>query len=1487
MATDPIIKLFDFNVLTDADADADADADDDNKEKSMAGFTVQMFGIDADGGQVAVEATGFRPFFYAKVSDQWTSGDKSVFTDFIRHKMGRLGGALVDTRTISKKVLYGFDNDKNHKFVVLTFANMDAFNRAKNLWYSGTWEANNRRLTPGGLYVPGCGAALLYEANIPPLVRFFHLHDISPSGWVKIPRKRSREVSKNIRRTTCAREFVIPCRYIEPLNDLEQNAPYLKMSFDIEASSSHGDFPVPIKTYKKLATNIVDMLEKAKPTSDAECEQLLRRSIQVAFGHSGSDEVLVNDVDQVFPQKPVSLAEVQNKTDCLVADSTTHIEDNTRFTQESIVEEMFERRDAKTGKIGASAGDEEDSGGTTEEVLEEMTEDVREVSSLFSTMYGKSRTTAKAGGSGGARGAQGTIVPLLRRNDLDREARLTELIVKLRKYFPKLEGDKVTFIGSTFMRQGAKEPYMNHCIVLDTCELPEAVSSNSNSSSSSSNSTKTVIETYATEREVLLAWTRLMQVESPDMVMGYNIFGFDYEFMFRRAQELDCVEEFLKLSKNRNEICGNISRETGEVDIDRSVTTLASGTYELAIVKMAGRLQVDMLGWFRKNDNLTSYKLDDVAGHFIGDDVKRYDVEDGSDIALTRVYTGNMTGLHVDTFVHFDEITHSTSAYQNGAKFRVVQIHADGFTIAGAARPKGARVRWGLSKDDVTPKDIFRLTREGPRSRGIVAKYCIQDCNLVHYLLNKTDVTTSLVEMARLCIVPMSFLIFRGQGIKLTSFVAKKCRDFGVLMPVVERGGADEAYEGAIVLSPNCGLYLKEAVGIGDFGSLYPSSMLSENLCPRSKVWTKTYDLEGNSLSESGIRDKETGNFKYDNLPGRTYVDRDFDTYKWIKPRPSAAVMKVKTGRRVCRFVQPLPNGDGLSIMPSILKELLSARKATRRQIPATDDEFTKNVLDKRQLAYKVTANSLYGQMGAKTSTFYEPDIAAATTSTGRMLLTYAKRVIEECYANQEVTMKDGRRLHVKAECVYGDTDSVFFKFNFVDVETGKKIEDRESLVYTMELSQTATQLVTKFLKAPHDFEYEKTFMPFCLLAKKRYVAIKYELDPNKGKRNEMGIVLKRRDNAPIVKDVYGGAIDILMKEQDIGKARDFVVDAVKNLLSGKVDMNKLVISKSLRGFYANPQSIAHNVLASRIGERDPGNKPRPGDRIAYAYFVPPHKDALQKDRIELPQYIRDKGLSIDYAYYIHKQLMNPISQLFGLVVDELCAPPKSNSATSAAAAVTGKPVVYNPLKKSSSIVSKYRPTLDAMHKKIKAAQQTVANDTKKLDERIGKARAVAVAEILFGDLMREYNRNVAGLQDIGKFCNKPMASSSSSSSSSFSAASSSSSTSSASSPTPTSKSASARRDTSIANVAACMASVSPSYPSHKSHKLSPPPSPICKLSLPESPITSSSPSPTPMLLPANIHEMKCKDLMNLCRTRGLAKSGNKKDLIARLCAKC
>jgi DNA polymerase elongation subunit (family B) len=524
---------------------------------------------------------------------------------------------------------------------------------------------------------------------------------------------------------------------------------------------------------------------------------------------------------------------------------------------------------------------------------------------------------------------------------------------------------------------------------------------------------------------------------------------------------------------------------------------------------------------------------------------------------------------------------------------------------------------------------------------------------------------------------------------------------------------------------------LDEPIGVGDFASLYPSSMLSENLSPDSKVWSKIFNLDNELIADTGEKDDDE-TYIYDNLPGREYVDTNFDTYRYIRKTPKGRAEKVKSGYKVCRFVQPTIDENGneeKAIMPAILQELLKARKDTRKIQKNTEDDFMWNILEKRQLAYKATANSLYGQLGAKTSTFYEPDIAASTTATGRLLLTYAKRVVEECYGNNEVETKYGL-VNTQAEYVYGDTDSVFFTFNLTDKETGEKILGEKALEISIEVAQEACHTVSKFLKQPHDFEYEKTFMPFCLLSKKRYVGILYETDPKKGKRKEMGIVLKRRDNAPIVKDVYGGVIDILMKERNLQMAINYVNSCMQQLINGTVAMEKLIITKSLRSFYKNPQGIAHKVLADRIGEREPGNKPSAGDRISYVYFVNNKKPTsvkkiLQGDKIETPTFIRENNLQIDYTHYITNQIMKPLSQLFGLVLEDLW---KAQTPSKA----------YK--------IGPYKEKINSIKNDI------FATDSKKIENKINKINEKEVKELIFDPYLLEIEHKKNKIQKITNF---------------------------------------------------------------------------------------------------------------------------------------
>jgi DNA polymerase elongation subunit (family B) len=1442
-------RLIDFRVYDDVLSSQKNSSDDETekKPKEKPYMIIQMFGVNEKGETCSIYVNNYTPFFYVKVANDWTDYDARCLYRELVDKAEYHGKSILDVELVKHKKLYGFTAGKDYKFAKITFKNSAGMNKTKNLWYG---EKNGIRVRVPFKFK---GINLeLYESNIPPLLRYFHIHNISPSGWVQISTTKSKV--PEIKTTTCDYEYICGIENLKPLSQKETRVPYKICSFDIEASSSHGDFPVPVKTYKRLASNMIDVFNKHPGLDESKTKSLVQLVIMAAFGYEKFD-----DVDLVYPKIVPTKEDVKKMIKILLETSIKDAEKmNSDITKKlmtitSIFENMNNCNDiTNDGNINNPEDDQDN------DELEESAEN--------RTFYRKSTKMPKIT-------TKTTIVDVLLNDEYDREQKLQFVDKVLTSIFPELEGDKVTFIGSTFMRYGEAEPYLNHCLVLGTCDSVEGA----------------VIESAKTENELLIKWTELIQQENPDIIIGYNIFGFDYEFMFRRAEENHCERDFLMLSRNKGELSATENKQ-GEISIENTKVILASGEYDLRYFKTSGRLQIDMYTYFRRDFNLSSYKLDDVAGQYISDDVKKIAYVDHPDYGdTTELYSGNLTGLNINDYIHIEIIGFTSDYYKDGKKFRVIdilrnkqitemikgkektntynviiiqgkQIELDEYTTKS--------IKWGIAKDDVTPQDIFRLSKGTSADRAIVAKYCIQDCNLVHHLMNKIDVITGYVEMSRICSVPISFLVFRGQGIKLTSYVAKKCREKNTLMPDLDKSYENDGYEGAIVLPPKCSMYMDNPVACVDYASLYPSSMISQNYSHDSKVWTKEYDLQGKLIKETGEKDA-SGNYIYDNYPGYEYIDIEFDTFRYIRKTPTSRAEKVKSGKMICRWAQ-LPENQK-SIMPSILEELLKARSDTRKLIKTEKDPFMQNILDKRQLGYKVTANSLYGQCGAKTSTFYEKDVAASTTATGRMMITYAKRIIEEVYGDRVYETAIHGPVKCNAEYVYGDsvanytpvyvkvhdkivictieeladkygkgiwvtcreegkqekefcelydvetwtesgwtklyrvirhvlaphkkmiristdqglvdvtddhslldifanpitpndvsigtpllhnplkdicidnpymrndsiyiyhcqdiitaakyinylnsknhfeyhitagqdnsvivtldllkktsenikkiqeipyegfvydlttnnhhfaagvgnlivhnTDSVFFTFNLENPETGEKIRGKPALEMTIEIAQDAAQLCSAYLKPPMELSYEKTLMPFVLLSKKRYVGMLYETDANKGKLKYMGLSLKRRDSCDYLKDTYGGILNILMKENNIQKAIEYLDQSLGNLINGTVPMDKLAITKALRSDYKNPNQIAHKVLADRIGKRDPGNKPKPGDRIKFLYVNSSTPKALLGERIETPEYITSQKLKIDYTYYITNQLMKPLQQLFGLAVEQI-----------------------------------------------------------------------------------------------------------------------------------------------------------------------------------------------------------------------------------------
>jgi DNA polymerase elongation subunit (family B) len=578
---------------------------------------IQIFGVDEYAKTYSVTVDGFKPFFYVMVNDSWTIAMKEKFIRHLSEKMGKYYiDSITESKIIRRKKLYGFDNKKEHKFIFIEFANINAFNKAKNLWYTD-YQSGHTLLKNGYQYFDT--NIMLYEANIPPLLRFFHVKDMSPSGWIAIPKKKAIECNGENKTVNCDYQISTNIKNVIPINEKETIVPYKIMSFDIEASSSHGDFPVPIKTYKKLATNIVEYFENnSDALNPTEIREYLKNMVLAAFGFGKME-----GIDLVYPKKHPGSYEaliglINRWLDCKVRS----IKKTADFNEANSLESMFERISKEIEAEIEGDGDGDGDGGEGE----------GEISSGYASKIYEKFVKEYADN-------QATIIDVQLDKHYEREGKVNELNITLNSIFPKLEGDKVTFIGSTFMSYGNKDPHYNHCIVLGTCaDIPNCT-----------------IESYKTEREVLLAWQQLVQKENPDIIIGYNIFGFDYEFMFRRAEENDCTEDFLKLSRNKDEICGTRDKDTGKWRIEESTIQIASGQHDLRYPKMNGRTQIDLYNFYRRGEILSSYKLDYVGGYFIGDLIKSIEHIDGKSI----VHTNNMTGLLNGNYIHIEEIGHS------------------------------------------------------------------------------------------------------------------------------------------------------------------------------------------------------------------------------------------------------------------------------------------------------------------------------------------------------------------------------------------------------------------------------------------------------------------------------------------------------------------------------------------------------------------------------------------------------------------------------------------------------------------------------------------------------------------------------------------------------------------------------------------------------------------------------------------------------------
>lgn len=376
------------------------------------------------------------------------------------------------------------------------------------------------------------------------------------------------------------------------------------------------------------------------------------------------------------------------------------------------------------------------------------------------------------------------------------------------------------------------------------------------------------------EKDLLNSWALEINKRNIDTITGYNIWKFDLEYMFLRA-DYSGADDFMKIGK---------LLDHDAFIRDASFSSSAYGDNHYKMVDTPGILQIDLLVIMQREHKLTSYKLDNVAEHFLGE-----------------------------------------------------------------------------RKVDMPYQLMFEKIIGNSKDVHDVGVYCVQDTELPQKIINKLTIIPNMVEMSKATWVPMNFLIERGQGIKVFSQLTRKTREENMLvLTLLDEDKIEQEYEGATVLSAKKGAYMEIPITGLDFASLYPTIMRAHNLDHSTLVMDPKY------ANISGIEYFEVNNYK---------------------------------------FAQ---NYEG--IIPKMLKELANNRKAAKKVMAVAKengDKFAEALANGRQLAFKVSMNSMYGFCGANVGMLPCKPVAECTTAIGRSMIEKTKRLVEEWYPGSEVVYGD------------------------------------------------------------------------------------------------------------------------------------------------------------------------------------------------------------------------------------------------------------------------------------------------------------------------------------------------------------------------------------------------------------------------------------------------------------------------------------------------
>jgi len=502
---------------------------------------------------------------------------------------------------------------------------------------------------------------------------------------------------------------------------------------------------------------------------------------------------------------------------------------------------------------------------------------------------------------------------------------------------------------------------------------------------------------YNDEKSLMLGFANLIQRYNPDIFIGYNIMKFDWTYMIKRAELLEIYDKFSKLSRIEGK-----KADLREIRWSSS----AYGEQKFSYLECHGRTNVDVLLEVERNYRLPKYTLDVVSEKFLG---KRK--EDVSARALFMLYQLTIEILPVVSSGNFDLAT---------VKNQIKDI----FPILKCNGQIKEYRRKLLGSND---SNIESICREAMEITGV---YCVQDTILPIDLAEKLNLWTTMEEMSNVTNVPVSYLHTRGQQVKVLAQVFRETLNNNIIIPSLKRNENDEKFQGAIVVEAHEGDY--EKVATLDFASLYPTIIIAFNIC-------YTTILE----DDDPTPDEECHVIAFSDHIG---CEHDVQRRKRSKED-----ILCKDHRYRFRKIQYKFNEDGTitrkheGLLPKLERNLLSERKVYKKEMfkiqarlkmhegSATPDELryykksgweiiekgslsaneakmtdiTYNVLNAKQLAVKVSANSIYGSLGVRNGPVSLIKGAASVTAMGRRLITMAIDRIKKEYPSAKLVYGD------------------------------------------------------------------------------------------------------------------------------------------------------------------------------------------------------------------------------------------------------------------------------------------------------------------------------------------------------------------------------------------------------------------------------------------------------------------------------------------------